>query len=42
MLSDFFDTMGTAIGLGREAGQLDEQGRLPNIDRVLLDRKSVV
>ncbi len=36
MLSDFFDTMGTAIGLGREAGLLDDQGRLPDIDRVLV------
>ncbi len=35
MLSDFFDTMGTAIGLGREAELLDDQGRLPGIDRVL-------
>ena len=36
MLSDFFDTMGTAVGLGREAELLDENGRLPNIDRVLM------
>ena len=36
MLSDFFDTMGTAIGLGREAGLLDEEGRLPDVDKVLL------
>ena len=36
MLSDFFDTMGTAIGLGREANLLDAQGRLPGIDRVLV------
>ncbi|MDQ3914815.1 MAG: NCS2 family permease [Actinomycetota bacterium] len=36
MLSDFFDTMGTAVGLGREAGLLDEQGRLPDVDKVLL------
>jgi AGZA family xanthine/uracil permease-like MFS transporter len=36
MLSDFFDTMGTAIGLGGEAGMLDERGRLPGIKRVLL------
>ncbi|HLI27623.1 MAG TPA: NCS2 family permease [Chloroflexota bacterium] len=36
MLSDFFDTMGTVIGIGSEAGWLDEQGRLPNIQRVLL------
>ena len=36
MLSDFFDTMGTAIGLGREAGMLDSQGRLPDVNRVLV------
>ena len=35
MLSDFFDTMGTVVGLGREADLLDKDGRLPNIDRVL-------
>jgi AGZA family xanthine/uracil permease-like MFS transporter len=35
MLSDFFDTMGTVVGLGREADLLDDQGRLPDIDRVL-------
>jgi AGZA family xanthine/uracil permease-like MFS transporter len=36
MLSDFFDTMGTVIGIGGEAGLLDERGRLPGINRVLL------
>lgn len=36
MLSDFFDTMGTVVGLGREAGLLDSEGRLPDIDRVLV------
>ena len=36
MLSDFFDTMGTAIGLGGEAGLLDNSGRLPRMNRVLL------
>jgi AGZA family xanthine/uracil permease-like MFS transporter len=36
MLSDFFDTMGTAVGLGREAGLLDEAGRLPDVDKVLV------
>lgn len=36
MLSDFFDTMGTAVGLGREAELLDDEGRLPDIDRVLV------
>lgn len=35
MLSDFFDTMGTAIGLGREANLLDKEGRLPDIDKLL-------
>jgi AGZA family xanthine/uracil permease-like MFS transporter len=36
MLSDFFDTMGTVIGIGDEAGWLDAQGQLPGIRRVLL------
>jgi len=36
MLSDFFDTMGTVVGLAEEAGLLDEQGKLPGINRVLL------
>jgi AGZA family xanthine/uracil permease-like MFS transporter len=35
MLADFFDTMGTVIGLGGEAKFLDSQGRLPGINRVL-------
>ncbi|MFN0071136.1 MAG: NCS2 family permease [Chloroflexota bacterium] len=35
MLSDFFDTMGTVIGVGGEAKLLDEQGRLPKLNRVL-------
>lgn len=36
MLSDFFDTMGTVIGVGSEAGFLGKDGRLPGINRVLL------
>ena len=36
MLSDFFDTMGTVIGLGGEMKMLDANGRLPGIKRVLL------
>jgi AGZA family xanthine/uracil permease-like MFS transporter len=36
MLSDFFDTMGTAVGLGREMGAIDANGRLPDVDKVLL------
>jgi adenine/guanine/hypoxanthine permease len=35
MLSDFFDTMGTAVGLGEEAGLLDRDGKLPGMNRVL-------
>jgi AGZA family xanthine/uracil permease-like MFS transporter len=36
MLSDFFDTMGTVIGVGAEAGWLTPDGRLPRLNRVLL------
>jgi AGZA family xanthine/uracil permease-like MFS transporter len=36
MLSDFFDTMGTVIGIGGEAGWLDRSGNLPRLKRVLL------
>jgi AGZA family xanthine/uracil permease-like MFS transporter len=36
MLADFFDTMGTAIALGDEGDFLDEQERLPGMNRVLL------
>jgi len=36
MLSDFFDTMGTVIGIGGEGKFLDEKGKLPRINRVLL------
>ena len=36
MLSDFFDTMGTVIGVGEQAGLVDDEGRLPGIGRVLL------
>jgi AGZA family xanthine/uracil permease-like MFS transporter len=36
MLSDFFDTMGTVIGVGAEGGWLDAQGQLPRLNRILL------
>jgi AGZA family xanthine/uracil permease-like MFS transporter len=36
MLSDFFDTVGTVIGIGGEAKWLDREGRLPRMHRVLL------
>src|SRR3954454_3271467 len=35
ILSDFFDAMGTIVGISSEAGLLDENGRVPNIGRVL-------
>ncbi|HEU0163901.1 MAG TPA: NCS2 family permease, partial [Thermomicrobiales bacterium] len=36
MLSDFFDTMGTLIGVGSRAGYLDENGQLPDAEKPLL------
>jgi len=36
MLSDFFDTMGTVVGIGGQAGWLDSKGRLPGIRNILL------
>jgi len=36
MLADFFDTMGTVIGIAGEAGWLDRHGRLPGMKRILL------
>jgi AGZA family xanthine/uracil permease-like MFS transporter len=36
MLADFFDTMGTVVGVAQEADLLDEDGKLPGADRVLL------
>ncbi|MZD03602.1 NCS2 family permease [Streptomyces sp. SID5785] len=36
ILSDFFDTMGTVVGVTAEAGLLDERGQVPNLGRVLL------
>jgi AGZA family xanthine/uracil permease-like MFS transporter len=36
VLSDFFDVMGTTIGLAQEAELLDEDGQLPNLQPVLL------
>jgi AGZA family xanthine/uracil permease-like MFS transporter len=35
-LADFFDTMGTLIGVGRPAGYLNAQGEMPDIRRPLL------
>jgi AGZA family xanthine/uracil permease-like MFS transporter len=35
ILSDFFDAMGTIVGISAEAGLLDEQGKVPGIGRVL-------
>jgi adenine/guanine/hypoxanthine permease len=36
MLADFFDTMGTVVGIGGKAGWLDDKGRLPRVRSVLL------
>ena len=36
MLADFFDTMGTLIGVGSQAGYLDENGNLPDAQKPLL------
>jgi len=35
-LADFFDTMGTLVGVGRQAGYLDAQGELPELRKPLL------
>jgi AGZA family xanthine/uracil permease-like MFS transporter len=36
IVSDFFDTMGTVVGLADEGGWLDEQGSIPGLRRILL------
>jgi AGZA family xanthine/uracil permease-like MFS transporter len=36
LLSDFFDTAGTVLGLGRRAGLVTADGRLPGMRRVLI------
>src|SRR2546430_13647761 len=36
MLSDFFDTMGTVVGIGGQAGWLDAKGRMQGVRRILL------
>ena len=36
MLSDFFDTMGTLVGVGSQAGYLDEKGDLPDVKKPLV------
>jgi adenine/guanine/hypoxanthine permease len=35
-LADFFDTMGTLVGVGKPAGYLDKDGRMPDIRKPLL------
>jgi AGZA family xanthine/uracil permease-like MFS transporter len=36
MLADFFDTMGTATAIAEQAGLTDEEGHVPDINRVLI------
>jgi len=35
MLSDFFDTMGTVISIGEQAGFVDDKGQVPGIKSIL-------
>jgi AGZA family xanthine/uracil permease-like MFS transporter len=35
-MTDFFDTIGTAVGLGRSAGLLNERGEIPRTKQLLL------
>lgn len=35
MMTDFFDTMGTLVGVGSKAGYLDQDGNFPNAQRAL-------
>ncbi len=36
LIVDFFDTMGTVIGVGEQAGFVDSDGNLPRLNKVLL------
>ncbi len=36
LLADFFDTMGTMTAIGAEAGLLDEEGKPPHTERILV------
>ncbi len=36
MMTDFFDTMGTVISVGEQAGFVDQQGNVPGLKRILL------
>lgn len=35
LLVDMFDTLGTLVGLGRQAGMMDDKGHMPKINRAL-------
>ncbi|RMG58611.1 MAG: NCS2 family permease [Deltaproteobacteria bacterium] len=42
-MTDFFDTMGTAIGIGEKAGFLDERGTIPKLrDLLVIDSLGAV
>ena len=36
LLADFFDTMGTVVGVAQEGDLTDDEGNVPNVDRILL------
>ena len=36
LITDFFDTMGTVVAVGEQAGFLDRNGRMPRLKNILL------
>ena len=36
LLTDFFDTMGSVVAVGEEAGFMDKKGKIPRLKRILL------
>lgn len=36
LITDFFDTMGTVVAIGGEAGFMDKEGRIPGLRNILL------
>ncbi|MFA6448727.1 MAG: NCS2 family permease [bacterium] len=36
VMMDMFDTIGTLVGMGRQAGLMDENGKMPRVGRALL------
>ncbi|MGE5672730.1 MAG: NCS2 family permease [Mycobacterium leprae] len=36
LMSDFFDTMGTVVSIGEQAGLTNKEGKVPHLNRILL------